>query len=369
MTLSLFARSLLSLVFATICGVLMPAVGNAQPAGAAGENFIHRVQPGDTLIELSQRYTETPSNWSALQQLNAVQETTRLPIGLALRIPFSMIPEVPAQAKVVHVVGHATANQRPVAVGDLLEEGAAIQTGSNGFLTLTLSDGSTLAIPPDSALQLERVRVFRAAALTDTIFKMERGSLESQVAPQDTGVGRFEVRTPVSITGVRGTNLRVHTLKDGSRSEVLSGIAALSAGSGADQANLRPGQGAAVDATGKLLGVRTLLPAPVLSDPVRGGKGWVVSFDPVPGAVGYLVRVAGDATGSILFSSQRFPAPEVTFSAPGSGEFHLMVRAIDQDGLMGPDATLPFLGRRTLQSSDGSAVSTGYGQLVLLTEH
>lgn len=357
-----------SLAFAT-GACLLPSIGHAQPAGAAGDDFIYNVQAGDTLLHLSQQYTDNPANWAVLQRLNAVQEATLLPIGRTLKIPFAMIPEVPAQARVAHVAGQATANHEAVKVGDALEEGAVIRTGPNGFLTLELADSSTLTIPAGSAVRLERVRVFRGAGLTDTVFAVEEGSLESEVAPDNTGVGRFEVRTPVSITGVRGTRLRVRSGTQGSQSEVLTGRAALSTRGGANQARLNQGQGAAVDASGKMLGVRALLPAPVLPASIAGDQGRQLSFAPVAGAAGYLVRVAGDPAGSRLYSSQRFTTPDITFHAPGSGTYYLMVRAIDKDGVMGPDAVLSFLGQPVLQTSDGSAVSTGFEHLVLLTEY
>jgi len=368
MTPSLFlprlVRSLILFTFAS----LFCTSSLAQPAGAQGDNFIYRIMGGDTLITLSERFTDRADHWRTLQTLNAVQEPTALPIGLELKIPFSLIPELPAQAQVTHVVGQARANQTPLAAGSQLVEGDVVHTEANGFVTLMLADGSALTIPAQSALRLERLRVFKGTELTDTIFTLEDGSLESQVAPQGTGVGRFEIRTPVSITGVRGTQLRVHSNTQGAQSEVLAGTAGLNAGH-AESARLRPGQGAAVNPSGKLLGVKALLPAPVLADPVRDGGGWMTSFPPLAGATSYLVRVAGDPQGTQLYSSQRVSSTEASFRAPGAGTYYVMVRGIDADGLNGADAVQPFLGQSVLQTSDGSPISTPFGQLVVLTDY
>ena len=352
-----------------LAAAFLPMAALAQPAGAVGDDFIYRIVKDDTLIELAQRYTDAAGNWGRLQSLNAIGDPTRLPIGLELRIPFSMIPVLPAQATVSHVAGQAALDGgRRLAVGDAVSEGDTVTTGPDGYATLVLSDGSTLTVPASSSMRLDRLRVFKGAGLTDTIFTMREGSLESSVAPGNTGVGRFEIRTPVSITGVRGTRLRVHAQAQGSQSEVLEGAARLATGGG-QTAGLRPGQGAAVDAGGRMLGVRPLLPAPELGAMARGGEGWVLSFPPVPGAAAYLVRVASDAAGTRPHSSRRFTTPDITFSAPGAGTYHVLVRAIDADGVMGRDAGLAFEGHALLKSGDGSPVSTGYGGQVRLAEY
>lgn len=347
---------------------LIPCSVMGQPSGAHGDNFLYRIMTGDTLIALSERFTDKADNWAVLQRLNAVQDPTMLPIGLELKIPFSLISELPAQASIVHLTGQASADDRPLKPGDPLSEGQTVVTGEDGFLTLALTDSSTLTIPAASSLSIERLRVFKGTGLIDSIFTIRQGSLESVVAPADTGVGRFEIRTPVSITGVRGTRLRVHTQASGSQSEVLEGSARLDASQGRN-ALLRQGHGAAIDSSGQLLGVRPLLSAPELAPASRGSSGWVISFPPVQGANAYLLRVSADPQGKQLFSSRRFDEPRVTFSAPGAGTYYALVRAIDADGIMGRDASQSFPGRLLLNTSDGKPVSTGFGQFVFLSDH
>ncbi len=351
---------------ALLAGAGTPAL--AQPAGAQGDNFMYQVMPGDTLIVLAQRFTDSSANWNKLQTLNAVQDPTRLTIGRELKIPFALIPELPSQAYISHLAGQVSANKVPAKPDTSLSEGDALRTGPGSFATLTLADGSILSVPAESSLLIERLRVFKGTGLIDTIFTMHDGGLESSVAPKETGVGRFEIRTPVSITGVRGTQFRVRVAANGSQSEVLSGKAQLSSGQSGN-ATLHQDQGAAVNSQGKLLGVRALLPAPALEPAVRGGQGWTISFPPVPGAGSYLVRVATDQAGRNLVSSHRDNQPKISFSAPGPGTFYVIVRAIDADGVMGKDAVQSFLGQSVLNASDGSAIATGFGQFVQLTDY
>lgn len=339
----------------------------AQPSGAQGEDFIHRIQSGDTLIQLATRYTLDANHWRTLQQHNQVADPQRLPIALELRIPFSLIPTQPATARVTHVSGTVQAGGRRLAVGDQLAENDEVRTGPDGFLSLTLSDGSELAVPPGSSLRLERLRRFQGAPLSDAVLQMAGGSVESQVAPERQGVGRFEVRTPVSITGVRGTRLRVHASPQGAQSEVLSGRAQVAGGDGR-RAMLSEDQGTAVDASGTLLPVRALLAAPALGEPRRGGQGWQLDFPPVAGASRYLVTVSTDAAGLRQVSRQYYEQPPVSFASPGPGDYTVTVRALDGDGVAGRDASRPFEGQAVLLSGDGTPVRSGSGLFVSLQQ-
>lgn len=347
---------------------LTPGTALSQPAGAQGEDFLYRTMAGDTLLELAERFTAAPSNWRILQQLNAVSEPRQLPMRKMLRIPFSLIPVVPASINARHVSGEVSVNGSPLRPGAPVVEGAVVETGADGFATLSLEDGSTITVDNNATIRLPRIRAFKNTGLTDTILSVKAGSVDSVVSPEETGVGRFEIQTPVTVTGVRGTRLRVHSDQQGSRTELLKGHAHLGARHDG-QVLLAPGQGAATGADGKLSAVRTLLAKPQLSAPVRGASGWALSFPPVPGATNYLVRVAADAEGTRVYSSELFSTPPATFKAPGAGTFYVLVRAIDEAGLMGEDAMQPFRGLAVVHSSNGRDIVTGYGGPLQLTYH
>src|SRR5690606_2629905 len=200
--------------------------------------------------------------------------------------------------------------------------------------------------------------------LTDTQVDIDRGSLESTVSPYDTGVGRFEIRTPATVTGGRGTPLRVHDDAQGSRHEVLHGNAAIESPSQGEQ-RLAPDRGAAYDARGTLLGSHPLLPAPHLPtlDPGSGR----LEFEPVPGASTYAVRVALDADGTRLESSRRVNGPGVFLQARGSGPRYTFVRGIHALGIEGHDAVLAVDTLRIgLRASDGTPVPGSDGTPVAL---
>lgn len=356
-----------------ISSITLGAPARSQPAGALGEDFIHRVRQGDALIELATQYTRNQANWGRLQTINNVLTPERLPIGLELHIPLSMIPVRDAQAQVVHVSGQANLNGKSLQPGTPVPEGSTLETAPNGFVTLQLADGSRLTLPSNGAVELTRLRQFEGTALTDSVINVRRGSVESSVAPAGQGVGRFEIRTPVAVTGVRGTRFRVQSGAQGVHSEVLQGSVRLQAHAPGD-APAKPvavsqGYGAAVGADGTVSGVRPLLAAPQLGEPVRSGGTWSVPFAPVEGALSYLVRVSRDAEGTLPVSSTSFPTNDIRFSAPGPGTFYVSVRAVDNLGLHGQDSVRAFEGANMLMTSYGLGVSSGTGGLVTLTAY
>ncbi|HYG42384.1 MAG TPA: FecR domain-containing protein, partial [Bordetella sp.] len=200
------------------------------------------------------------------------------------------------------------------------------------------------------------------------------GTLDSHVAPSGQGVGRFEVRTPVAVTGVRGTRFRVQAGAHGARSEVIDGSVRLQPHAPNHSAGrvvaVPTGFGAAVGADGVLSGVRPLLPAPQLGAPQRAGSGqWTTAVSPVPGAVAYQVQVSRDAEGLELTSSSQFNTPDIRFAAPGGGTYYVAVRAIDAVGLHGRDAHLTFEGASVLMTVSGLPVALSDGGAVMLADY
>lgn len=335
--------------------LLLGTTAHARPLGAQGDYFLYQVEPGDTLEALARHYTLDPGNWPTLQTLNQVADPYLLQIARVLRIPLAIIPRRPAQAKVTHLSGQATRNGQPLRAGDRLETGDTLRS-SQGSVTLTLEDHSLLTIAPDTEIQVRNLQTFRGSELSDTVLSLPHGSVESSVAPDKTGVGRFEIRTPATVTGVRGTQLRVHANKAGSRHEVLSGEAAIRNAAHAEQSLARD-HGAAYDTSGALLGTHALLPAPQLHPLEKGASS--LTWSPVPGASAYRVRIALESAGTQLEFNQQVTQPQISLVPSGIGVRYVFVRAIDALGIEGSDARLSIWTPDGLISSDGNPVRGG----------
>ncbi|ULX52236.1 histidine kinase [Cupriavidus taiwanensis] len=349
-------RVVRGIALALLAGAAVPA--QAGPAGAQGADFIYVVEPGDTLIGLASRYMASEQGWRTLQRLNGVADPYRLVPGSRVRIPLSQIPEQAASARVVYVSGAVRANGRPVQVGMTLDEAARIETPAGASATLELPDRTRVTLPPGTTVAVNRLRTFARSGLVDTVIRIDKGAAETRVAPEGGGVGRFEMHTPMMVTGVRGTRYRVSADAGGSRSEVLQGRVGVSAARASTAAaavperamtaaaSLEAGYGIGVSAGGKLSQPVPLLPAPVLLPPNETvlGPSFEAAWQPVPGAVGYRVRVARDAALSELVwtgTASGAGAARVRVDGLPEGTLYLSVSAIDRHQLTGHDAQAP----------------------------
>ena len=340
---------------------------NAQPAGAHENNFLYQIKPGDTLSSLSETFTTNQSNWQTIKKTNHIANTRKIPTGMTLKIPFNLIDEVPDQAKIIYLSGDVFLNNAPVSKKHVISETDTITTGAQSNITFALSDESKVQIPPDSTVLVERLRKFRGTGLIDSIFKIESGKLAAHASPNQTGVGRFEIRTPVSITGVRGTVVRAEASPQaGSSSELLNGKAAFVPAASRNQSvHLNANQGITATRTGEAGDIIELLPPPQIRLSQSSPFEFKVDIQPVSGATTYLVRVSNDISGYDVLFTETVKKPEARVTGPGKGTYYVSVRSIDSNQLAGADAVHPFTITATgIMTESGVSIGTQSGPLL-----
>ena len=105
----------------------------------------------------------------------------------------------------------------PAKVGDILNEGSFIKTGTGAKAIVKVDDGQTAIIDVS-----ERSLVSFAALIKDsatgvkkTLLDLSIGQVLIKAEKLDTPDSKFEVRTPTSVVGVRGTkfSIKVDALK------------------------------------------------------------------------------------------------------------------------------------------------------------
>ena len=234
----------------------------AQPQ-AADADWRYVIQPGDTLITLTDAWLTAPKTWRDLQKLNRVPDPLRLKPGATLRMPVAWLRREASVAEAVFVKGdvqrqRGTASE-PLAGGATLQSGDRIRTGAQSSASLRFADGSRLLIPPESEVTLEQLMVLGRGAIPAVRLGLAKGGADSRVVPNAQRVPLYELRTPHVNLGVRGTEFRVQTAGAQSRMQVLSG-AVHADGLGPDVAK---NQG--LLAEGATRSVAPLLPAPDLA--------------------------------------------------------------------------------------------------------
>lgn len=341
----------LAVLFSAVPG-LSPASAQSRataPASAAATAMTdYVIRSGDTLIGIAGRNFIRPDNWRQVQTINRIADPYRLRIGDVLRIPTAFLRTQSAGGRVAAFQGSVAIVRRSVSASPRLDqavaEGDVLETGPNAYLRLMLSDGGAIIVPSNTRLRIDRLRADALTGALDQSFTVLNGRIESRVAPVREG-GAYTVRTPVSVSAVRGTVYRTGFDADLSRATaaVLEGVVDVAAGDAA--ASVTPNLGAVMGATG--LTVMPLPPRPYLTDPDTPRSEAEVAFDivPVPGAVAYRAMLASDPrlVDIIAQTESAEGQTRIVFPSLPDGFHYLSISAVTADGLEGPASIYDFL--------------------------
>jgi hypothetical protein len=349
---SAIRRLILSLAFAAgaaCAGTAAPAAGDGKPGSIAisTASITYFAQAGDTLMSVAQQFTGKTGNWAALGKLNNIEKDISIPIGTGILIPADLLLDEPVEAKVVALSGAITAkgaDGNPVAlgVGARITEGMEIDTSANGFVTIALPDASRISIPSISRVKLAKLRLTKYTKSPRTEVMLLRGRLESRVAPLEPSKGKFEVRTPQSVAGVRGTHFRVGVAGDAIANEVLDGKVAVEPRKPGNAVLVATAKGSIVahDQAGPVV---DLLPAPQIVAPAGNDyPSPQFALHPVDGAASYHVQVSRDRDGLDIIAESRSPTVQVKVDGVHDGQYFMHVSAVDKAGLEGLVRTQAF---------------------------
>ncbi len=338
---------------ATVAGLgaaalVAPVAAWAAPK-AKPESVVYVVRRGDTLYALATSYMLRTSDYAIVQRRNHIANPRRLPVGAKLDIPVALLRTTPAQARVASYRGQVSAVVQgadvPLSRGMLLPEGSVVATGPNSSVRLALTDGSQVALPSQSRIRIDVLRHTPMTGSIERTFTLEAGRSEATVTPMTKPRDGFIIRTPLSVTAVRGTVFRVAYDAQSQRAwtEVVDGT--VNVASPIDgSASVTP-EAFGVKASNHGVSVpEALLPPPTITTPGRTQDEADVMFGltPVPGAVKYRVRLGADAGLLDLLDEVTVDQPRASFGNVGNGALFVQVTALDDDGLEGMPNTYGF---------------------------
>lgn len=313
----------------------------------AQQDLVHTVQPGDNLYELARRYLEDPAQWTQLQRINRVANPRRLMPGSPLVIPAALARAQPTAADVLHVTGPVgvqigtTAAAAPLLAGARVTEGAQIDVGEGGFVTLRLADGSLVQLPGGTRASVRELRRAPASGHVQSRIELEKGRVDATVTPLPTPRSRFEVITPRAVGGVRGTTFGVAVGPGGDLiGDVREGAIEVRSLAGPREAlaMVRAGQGARVGTT---IAVSPLLAAPDLSgvpDVLEDIAQIELPLARDAGAQAWQVRVSSNEALQNVVRNATFNQPLARFAGVDDGAYLVSVRALDAQGIPGAEA-------------------------------
>lgn len=318
----------------------------------------HRVAPGDTLEQIARQYLGDHRLWPELQSFNRVANPLHLQPGFTLRFPDRLLQM--ATASIEFVRGPAVAisparragdsqapaapQRRNVQAGETLQEGDQLQLDADSFVSVRLADGSLVRVQAQSDVQIQQMRRRGRAGSMQSVLDLRSGALDATVTPAPASPPRFEIRTPVASTSVRGTRFNVQIADSGRTiAAVDQGSVAVTSAAAArpgarPAAVLDAGQGLAVSADAIVGAPGALLPAPELAAlPERFEDAhWLdLSWPAIAGASSYQLQVARDAQFSQVLRSATGETPQQRFAALDDGDYFLALRALDAQGIPG----------------------------------
>jgi hypothetical protein len=319
------------------------------PATAAtgqAELWPYLVEPGDTLIGLSNRLLIEGADWRVLKAQNHIADPRRMRSGSTLMIPAALLIAQVLAAEVLHTQGDVwvqhpgAAERQPLAAGASLGTGDVVGTGTQSSLVIRFDDGSRVLLRPDSQLRLDRSIRRGTTERREFDLQLQSGGADTRVPvpPGSALRTQMQMRTPVVSLAVRGTEFRTRTTDDRTQLEVLDGrVAAASALIGA-------GFGTVATADGVAPG-RVLLPAP---EPAAVATRierlpLELTWAPLPGAISYRAQVYDTPGEGRLRLDGQFAQPLARWPDDlPDGRYELRLRATDADGLEGHDARVEF---------------------------
>lgn len=307
--------------------------------------FLYKVRPGDTMRSIANRYLLRPRDVGQLLRLNPVHGANHLTVGSTVSIPRKLLMVVPARAILTAFRGAVMLNSaNPAKVGAIITEGARIATGPNSSASFKLEDGSTVTLPSQSVISIDRLRLVLASGELQQVFRLDTGKSQYAVAPNRGPASKFEVRTPVSVSAVRGTEFRVG-FDQGSTKAVAEVLKDDVAVSGAGAPVLVPqGFGAVASATSVGQPIK-LLPPPQVLLPIyhRPDGSLVFTIAPIESATQYRLQIAADPAFQDVMSDATNDKPTISLPNSPVGSFYVRVTAIDANGLEGLPHVYPFV--------------------------
>ena len=338
---------------AVFLGICLTTAASADNKDVSSESsmIVYKIKAGDTFNKLVRKHMVQPVDLDAIHKANNLANIDLLPIGTDLNIPRHLVKTNPSKA-IIMGVSCATAirlnnSNKPLTVGTYVSEGAVIEVPAECHVSLLLEDGSIIRLPSSAQLKITTLRKNALETAPEVKLDLARGRVELDVNKNRGKSTPFEIRTPLSIMGVRGTEFRVGYSPDDSSAqvEVLGGIVETRGNTDAQSRAITKGFGVPIDADGKALPTEKLLDAPLFqSAQVTPGSqpSFVAALSPVPQANYYMANSANTANFGGTQVSQHLLAPEIFIPKLNKQITFYQLTSVSESGLIGTERNYGF---------------------------
>ena len=316
------------------------------------EDVQYTFRPGDSLWRVCENFARDPNFcWQELARHNGISSPRAIPPGAVLNIPADWLKQQPAPAKLVSLSGDVTLYRKSgdtvteLSAGAVIDTGDALETGNVSSARVIFADQSELLIKPQSLVIFDRYSRFEDTGMVDTSLRLERGELRTYVRPRGNGSSRFIIVTPSAAAAVRGTRFDVEVdQEEVTRNIVHEGTVALSA-QGEEQLVGAGYASSAAPGEAPTAPVKVLPPVSLASH-VKGNA-VDISWSALPDAKRYWLELFS-VPDKRLLRSEAIEGDQ-WHAQLSDGEYQIIVRAIDADGIRGGEASAMITAEEPVQ--------------------
>ena len=314
-------------------------------AAAASDDWHYTLRPGDTLWKVCQQFAQQPAScWRDLASHNSLADPHSVEPGQNLLVPIAWLKEKPIPARVVAVTGEvmlypaAGGEARQVQSGEQVAFGDALETAAGGSARLEFADQSEVVIKPASLLVVNRYRRFLDQQGEQTELRLERGNIRNRVTPASNDDRTFKVFTPGAVAAVRGTEYYVSVdAGETTRNEVVDGRVDVSARG--TRRDVQAGFAPLARLDEPPIEPVPLLPAPSV-ELTASHQGVTAVWPTQSDAASYWLEWYRQDDKALLGQAS-LQAGQWQQALP-EGDYRLLVRAVDENGLRGHESWTDF---------------------------
>ncbi len=312
-----------------------------------------KVEKGVNLIKLAQKFCFQPQDWVEIAYANNLKPPYEIEENTHLFIPLRILVKEIIGLKVEKLSGKAyqiLEHHQKIALNenDMVFPGAIIVTEKDSQVELIMYKNRRIIVKPEAVLQIVYLIRLVDGSLKAS-FMLEKGRIlniiEEKLAPGDI----FEIKTPVALTGVRGTHFRVKMPEqDTNIIESLQGVVTVQASG--KKVDLPEGKGSVVKKNEPLLRPEPLPKPPSLPNLQPLYKTLPIIIKTPIGPYKKLhVTIVRDEH----FVTEKFVSPgdDIYFAKLDDGYYSLFVTGIDEKGLESPSKGPLFFRVRTKPSA------------------
>ena len=309
-------KTVLSMVLALLLGLMGISFAQTEPNPELP--LTYAIQSGDTLNTIAQKYLTSTEVVTELLELNPDVSSNRLRVDQKLSIPRRLLRYDNTTALISYLRCDSPITLlntgKPLVVGSIVSPDDVVNVPPMCEMNLKFNDQSVVRMPSGGTIKITTLRINALQKTPEVKLDLLDGRMELKITKRAPNDGGFEVRTPTSVAGVRGTEFRVGYDQDSGAGqvEVSSGLVAARGAQDKTSAPVSAQRGVAIAKAGRAGDVEDLPgPVPFLTAQTQQQPNWLLLvFGKVTNARKYLLSKTASANVSSNEPAEAYNQPQ-----------------------------------------------------------